>query len=214
MVNMLRRWIGPVRLRLVWAFVAFLLGAALSHAGQPLYRYVGTDGTVHFTNVPADARFERVYWTPLGLSGEPAAQAPLSRPPRHDGYDTLIAQQARAHALDPALVKAVIAAESNFDPRATSRAGAQGLMQLMPRTASSLGVSDPYSPRQNVAGGVRYLREMLDRYGDARRALAAYNAGPEAVDRYRGVPPFRETQRYVSRVLHYHRGYHADFRQR
>ena len=193
------------------AFAAFLLGGALSHAETPIYRYVGTDGTVHFTNVPTDTRFQRVFWTPLGLSGETPSGAPVSRPPRHHAYDALISQHASAQALDPALVKAVIAAESNFDPRATSHAGAQGLMQLMPATARSLGVRDPYSPHENVAGGTRYLRAMLDRYGDAQRALAAYNAGPEAVDRYRGVPPYPETQRYVSRVLHFHRGYHDDF---
>jgi soluble lytic murein transglycosylase-like protein len=108
-------------------------------------------------------------------------------------------------------VKAVIAAESNFDPEAVSRAGAQGLMQLMPHTAAKLGVDDPLRPIENVRGGARYLREMLDRYRDLSVALAAYNAGPRAVDRHGGVPPYRETQDYVRRVLTYYRHYHGDF---
>jgi len=207
----LRSSFGSFQLRLVLACLAFLLGAALSQAGQPLYRYEDAQGKLHFTNVPADARYERVYWTRVGLVREPVQPAAKPRLPRHAGYDALIRRAASAQELDPALVKAVIAAESNFDPGATSTAGAQGLMQLMPKTAGALGVRDPYSPQQNVAGGARYLRQMLDRYGDATRALAAYNAGPEAVDRYRGVPPYGETRRYVARVLHYYRGYHDDF---
>jgi soluble lytic murein transglycosylase-like protein len=109
-------------------------------------------------------------------------------------------------------VKAVIAAESNFDPEAISHRGAQGLMQLMPATAAALGVADPLQPTQNVQAGARYLRLMLDRYGDLERALAAYNAGPSAVDRYGGIPPYPETRDYVQRVLAYYRHYHGDFR--
>ena len=106
---------------------------------------------------------------------------------------------------------AVIAAESLFDSRAVSKKGAQGLMQLMPATAAALGVEDPMVAEQNVNGGVRYLRAMLDRYDDMSHALAAYNAGPTAVDRYRGIPPYRETRDYVKRVLIYYRHYHGDF---
>ena len=107
--------------------------------------------------------------------------------------------------------EAVIAAESNFDPDAVSRAGARGLMQLMPETAASMGVENIHYPPDNVRGGTRYLRMMIDRYGDLVRALAAYNAGPKAVDRYGGVPPYRETRDYVRRVLNYYHHYHGDF---
>ena len=128
------------------------------------------------------------------------ASARLKLPPE-DSFDQLILRSARNHRVEPALVKAVIAAESNFEPKAVSRVGAQGLMQLMPRTSLEMGVRNPFHPGENVEGGTRYLRDMLDRFGDLKRALAAYNAGPEAVDRYRGVPPFPETLDYVSRAL-------------
>jgi soluble lytic murein transglycosylase len=113
-----------------------------------------------------------------------------------------IERQAKLNRLEPALVLAVIAAESAFDPLARSVKGALGLMQLMPETARELGVADPFDPDANVAGGTRYLRRMLDRFGgDFTLALAAYNAGPSAVDRHGGVPPYPETRSYVERVL-------------
>ncbi len=132
--------------------------------------------------------------------------APRTAPPGHaenDGasFRTIIEGAARRYGVDPALVHAVVQAESGYDPYATSPAGAQGLMQLMPATARALGVRDPYDPVQNVMGGVRYLRGLLDRFGDVQLALAAYNAGPQAVQRYGGVPPYAETRAYVDRVL-------------
>lgn len=165
---------------------------------------------MHFSNAPADSRYELVKPRPRFVAY--SRRAP-SNVPDNSGYDSLIVREARANHLDPALVKAVIAAESNFSPSAVSRAGAQGLMQLMPETAEGLGVEDPFHVSQNVSGGSRYLREMLDRYGDVSRALAAYNAGPTAVDRYRGIPPYPETEAYVKRVLAYYRGYRGEFEE-
>ena len=116
--------------------------------------------------------------------------------------DALVEQNAATWQVDPALIKAVIANESGFDAHATSPAGAQGLMQLMPETAAAMGVRDPYDAAQNVAGGTRYLRAMLDRFkGDPKLAIAAYNAGPGAVEQHGGIPPYAETQSYVGNVL-------------
>ena len=187
--------------------LALLLAPTPAGAGG-LYKFVDDRGVTHFSNVPTDERYAPVRRRPKGLR----MSAPVRREvPVNHGYDRLIVRTALAYRLEPALVKAVIAAESNFAERAVSRAGAQGLMQLMPGTAEELGVADPFEAEENITGGVRYLREMLDRYGDVRRALAAYNAGPTAVDRHRGMPPYPETKAYVERVMHYYRGYHDEF---
>jgi soluble lytic murein transglycosylase-like protein len=128
-----------------------------------------------------------------GLAPAPVAPAQI---------DSLVQQNASTWQVDPSLVKAIIANESGFDANATSKVGAQGLMQLMPATAAGVGVRDPYDPAQNVAGGTRYLRGLLDRFnGNVRLAVAAYNAGPGAVEKYGDVPPYTETKNYVHNVL-------------
>jgi len=118
-------------------------------------------------------------------------------------FDDIVRAAADRFGLSGDLIHAVIRAESDYDAGCTSSAGAMGLMQLMPGTARALGVADAYDPTQNILGGSRYLREQLDRFGDLSLALAAYNAGPGAVARYDGIPPYRETQAYVRRVLDY-----------
>ncbi|MBI5584988.1 MAG: lytic transglycosylase domain-containing protein [Deltaproteobacteria bacterium] len=119
-------------------------------------------------------------------------------------YDHLIRAASRKYSLDPALVKAVIHAESRFDPQALSPKGAMGLMQLDPVTVKELKITDPFNPKYNIYGGVRYLRGLLDIFeGDKHLALAAYNAGPNRVHQHRGVPPFKDTKKYLTRVLRY-----------
>ena len=147
----------------------------------------------------------------LGAAGADAASAVASAggtpsgddasPWPRDRLETLADVAARRHGLDPALLRAVIEVESGWNPLARSPAGALGLMQLMPATARALGVTDPWDPWQNLEAGARYLRQQLERFGDIRLALAAYNAGPGAVQRHGDVPPYRETQAYVERVL-------------
>jgi soluble lytic murein transglycosylase len=183
--------------------LALLCGAPSRAHADTLYRFIDRDGVVHFSNVPSDPRYVAVR--------QIGKRSVAGKPRNITAYDDFIVDSATSHGVPAALVKAVIAAESDFDPRARSSKGAQGLMQLMPQTAQYLRVSDAYDAQQNVEGGTRYLARMVERYGDWSRALAAYNAGPEAVDRYRGIPPYRETREYVRRVLSYYRRYDAEF---
>jgi soluble lytic murein transglycosylase-like protein len=152
-----------------------------------------------------------------GMSAVPpaATASPSPAPVPPDQIDALVSQNSAAWQVDPSLVKAIIANESGFDANATSQTGAAGLMQLMPATAQSVGVRNSYDPAQNVAGGTRYLKGLLARFnGDVRLAVAAYNAGPGAVEKYGDVPPYAETQKYVQRVLSSHQRYAQDAAQR
>jgi len=137
-----------------------------------------------------------------------AIDAPAMVPPAQ--IDALVNSNATTMQVDPALVKAIIANESGFNANATSKVGAQGLMQLMPETAAGLGVTNSYDPAQNVMGGTKYIKGLLDRFnGDVKLAVAAYNAGPNAVEKYGGVPPYAETQNYVQNVLASYQKYRA-----
>ncbi|HST56923.1 MAG TPA: lytic transglycosylase domain-containing protein [Solirubrobacteraceae bacterium] len=146
--------------------------------------------------------------TGVAASASFSAFASPTPAPTTGAYDALVQQAAARYGLDPALLHGLIQQESGFDPNAHSSAGAAGLTQLMPGTASSLGVSNPLDPAQSIDGGARYLSGMLSKFGgNTEEALAAYNAGPGAVQRYGGVPPYAETQNYVSKVLGYANAY-------
>ena len=161
------------------------------------YRFVETDGTVHFTNTPTDPQYQRLGFTSGTERGW--LQLPL---PDLAPYAREIREAAARYGVEEGLIKAVIRVESGFNSRAVSPKGARGLMQLMPGTASMLGVRDSFDPRENIDGGVRHLRGLIDRFGsDLKLALAAYNAGEQAVMNHRGVPPYRETRDYVTRIL-------------
>jgi soluble lytic murein transglycosylase-like protein len=152
------------------------------------------------TTVLSSKRLERptqVFQVP----GAPAYRTTTEGLPRKaEMFEELVQEHSQKHSLRPELVRAVIQVESGFDPQATSPKGAMGLMQLMPDTARSLGVVNAYDPEDNIRGGTAYLRQLLNKYGSEQLALAAYNAGPGAVDRYDGVPPYRETKDYVRKV--------------
>lgn len=193
---------GPVRSAAALLFLgAFALAAP---ARATLFSYVDENGVTHFTNVPSDPRFRKVPGSSPPKQGRAGSSAGSLTAEK---YEAEIAQCADDHGVDSALVKAVIKAESNYDNRAISRAGAQGLMQLMPATSRLRRVDNPFNPEQNIDGGVRHLKYLLAKFdGDTKLALAAYNAGENAVRKYNGVPPFPETKNYVSTVLsHYGR---------
>ncbi|MGA9506630.1 MAG: lytic transglycosylase domain-containing protein [Terriglobales bacterium] len=171
--------------------------------------YLGADDS-SFTDVPTaditgyetDFSVVRSADPPVAAPSEAAKAGAMQSAPKPTMNEVVNTASAAYH-LDPDLVNSVIHAESGFNAHAVSPKGARGLMQLMPGTASQLGVNDAFDPQDNVTGGSRYLRELLERYNfDLVKALAAYNAGPERVEQYRGVPPFRETRAYVARIVH------------
>ncbi len=182
-----------------------LIGAAQDALAEKVQVYRKPDGTLLFTNRPSSQVREpgmRLLETRVYGDEHYARKPTALTAQRRDAYDDVIADAASRWRVDFALVKAVVHAESAFDKDAVSVAGARGLMQLMPATASMLNVEDIHDPRDNINGGARYLRMMLDKFkGNVRNALAAYNAGPANVQKYGGIPPFAETKNYVSRVV-------------
>jgi soluble lytic murein transglycosylase-like protein len=179
-----------------------LIPVASVAAGQAavggVFAFTDPQGIVHYSNVPTDTRFKLVL--PASRSEQEPHRSSLQG---SAAYAHIIDGAALANRLEPALVTAVILAESGGDPQAVSKRGARGLMQLMPATARRYGVSNVFDPEQNIRAGSQYLHDLAERYqNDLQLVLAAYNAGPEAVDRQGGrIPPFRETLEYVPRVL-------------
>lgn len=185
--------------------LAAMLGAALP-ARADIYRYEDKDGVIHFSNV---SKRGKLYARDKGARKAVAAPSLASGKTPSD-YDEYIREAASLYQIPEALVRAVIRVESNFDPRAISRANAQGLMQLIPATAERMLVTDPFDARQNVLGGTRYLRVLANLFnGNLQLTIAAYNAGENAVIRYRGIPPYEETQAYVARVLSFYNLYRS-----
>jgi len=190
-------------------FLALLVVPSMSAAAGDIY--IGTDdnGVVTFTDTPpADLSGFDLFIEELDAN-RPSGWAridPSKLRANIDNFDREILAAAKTYRVAPELVKAVVLVESGMDPRAKSPAGARGLMQLMPGTATEVGVTDSYDPVDNIKGGTRYLRRMLDSFhGDRELALAAYNAGPGNVRKYGGVPPFKETIYYVDKVLTYYK---------
>ena len=183
-------------------FMTTLLAASSIAASAKIYTYVDAQGLRHYTDVPDNNRYRLLVLSPQDrtASGDRYDVQLLARASQ---YDSIIEHAAIAAAVEPNLLRAVIVVESGFNSHAVSKRGAVGLMQLMPATASRFGVSNPYDARQNVHAGARYLKFLIDRFGhDVRLALAAYNAGEDAVVRNGGqIPPFSETMAYVPRVL-------------
>ncbi len=160
-----------------------------------IYRYVDKNGVWHFTNIKTDSRYRLYIRTTPGKKASQYIQ----------DYEGIISQASQRFGVDTSLVKAVIKAESDFDHRAVSTKGAQGLMQLMPHTAHQMNVQDPFNPEENIFGGTRYLSLLLQRFQNNKAlALAAYNAGPEKVEACQGVPSIPETRTFVKRVLEHY----------
>jgi soluble lytic murein transglycosylase len=175
-----------------------------SPASADIFLYIDKEGVMHFSNAPTQAHY-RVY---MKEGSSNPAPAEISYKPDTDKYDHLIADSCRLHGVDFALVKAVIRAESCFDPYAISSKGAEGLMQLMPETSKRLNVANPFDPHENIKGGVQHLKYLLDRFKyDLKLSLAAYNAGETTVAQVNGIPNYRETKNYIAEVLRYYQEY-------
>lgn len=194
------------------------LDARLSNNGQatagPAHlksgKHMGYEGTSFESLVSSLAEKDRFKGSKAAHTGSAAPAAPTSWKGDPKDFDAMIGQASKQHNVDEHLIRAVIRQESAFNPKATSWCGAQGLMQLMPETAKELGCQNSLDPYQNIMAGTKYLRQLLDRFGgDMTKAVAGYNAGPGAVEAAGGVPPYDETQNYVTKVLENYRNYKA-----
>ncbi len=180
---------------------ALALVVPVSEAMADIFMRIHLDGRKEFTNRPSGPGWI-FYMTESGFEPVVKFSSAKGKP---KSIDEIVAEIAQKFVIDANLVKAIIMAESNCNPQAVSSKGAQGLMQLMPATAKELNVTKPLDPRENIIGGVKYIKGLLASYGDLRLALAAYNAGPGSVKKYEGIPPYRETINYVKKVIRYYK---------
>lgn len=186
-------------------FFCLIFFSAPSQAG--IYRYEDANGVIHFTNCPRDAKF-KLYIKESKEDAEGGSPPAIRDAIDSNRFDHLISEFSGKYQVDFALIKAMIRAESGFNPYAVSRKGAKGLMQLMPATALRMNVVDVYNPKENIDGGVRYLKYLLSLFNnDLRLSLAAYNAGENLVSELRTIPPYRETVDYIRRVQNYYQSY-------
>jgi len=193
---------------IVTLVVFFCLFFLTTPSSGGIYRYVDERGVIHFTNCPRDPKFKLYIRESKEDVGDENHSSSVSYIKDSNQYDSLISELSKRYQVDFALIKAMIRAESGFNPFAVSRKGAKGLMQLMPETASRMNVSNIFNPRENVEGGVRYFKHLLSLFNnDLRLSLAAYNAGENVVAELRSIPPYRETVDYVKKVLSYYQSY-------
>lgn len=182
-----------------YLFIIFL--GISSSVYADVWFYEDQNGVMHFAQEKKGSKWRLLMRTPKSLN-PPKAKSTQQKAPNQRPYHQLIVASARRHKLDPALVHAVIATESNYRADVVSRAGAMGLMQLMPATAERFSVTDPFMPEQNIEAGTRYLRWLLNEFESLQLALAAYNSGENTVKRYGfAIPPYKETQNYVTKVI-------------
>lgn len=187
-------------------FFCLLFLTTSSFAG--IYRYIDENGVIHFTNCPRDPKFKLYIRESKEDVGGDNQSSTISYIKDSNQYDSLISEYSKKYQVDFALIKAIIRAESGFNPLAVSRKGARGLMQLMPETALRMNVSNIFNPKENIEGGVRHFKYLLSLFdNDLRLSLAAYNAGENVVGELRSIPPYRETIDYVKRVLSYYQAY-------
>lgn len=186
--------------RLYITIISFVLISIISTAvtaHADIYMYIDGQGVLHFTNVPTSKKYS------LYLKERTFKSVDQNHT---DKYDHIITRASRRHGISFPLLKAIIKVESNFNPRAVSKKGAKGLMQLMPDNIRILKIKDPFDPSENIMAGARYFRELLERFnGKVQLTLAAYNAGPNRVDRYQRIPPYKETENYIKKVMAYYR---------
>jgi hypothetical protein len=201
---------GYINISLLVMHASLMALTAVTAAHADIYRYEDEEGIVHFTDAPTDRRF-KIFMRDLKKDKQLRTKLQFPSNINPAEYEQIIKNCADKYGVNSCLIKAVIHAESGYNPNAVSRKGATGLMQLMPGTARTLKVSNSFDPKDNVEGGVKYLRFLLDTFrGDVSLALAAYNAGMNKVAKFGGIPPYAETRNYVNRVLSYMQSYQAN----